>query len=105
MKALYDLTDADFIEMAKLIDNEFRGNKKIDVSKAGGTIRVIGHTDGGQCINCDVKFIIKEGLKLTGVYTQNDDEHSPGAYRMVYPPTLKKIIDYLKEKDFDFTGQ
>lgn len=66
-----------------------------------GIVRVVGHTEGKQCINCDVKIDIYMN-KLNGVFTQNEDAEIKGAYRDVYPPTLKRVIDYLKANDFDF---
>jgi len=102
MKGLYELSDDNYIAMAKLIDNNFVGNRKIQVCPINrGVVRVKGHTDGGQCVNCDVKFNVS-GWKLNGVYTQNEDDEMGGSYRHVMPPTLKKVIDYLKKKDFDY---
>jgi len=102
MKKLSELKDENFIAIAKLIDNNFIGNSKIIVHPMKmGIVKVTGHTDGGQCINCDVKIDIYMN-KLNGVFIQNDDPESEGAYRDVYPPTLKKVIYYLKENEFDF---
>lgn len=64
-----------------------------------GQVKVTGHTEGGQCINCEV--LIDTYLnKLRGVWTQNEDEEINGKFRSVYPPTLKRVIDYLKTNDF-----
>ena len=102
MKGLHYLENENFIAIAKLIDNNFIGNTKIVVGAMRRSIvYVTGHTYGGQCINCQIKIDIENG-KLNGVYTQNEDAESEGAFRMVCPPTLKKVIDYLKANDFDF---
>ncbi len=103
MKSLLQLTIGDFEAMAKLIDNNFINNDKVRVSHdgVGGIVKVTGHSEGGQCINCEVKFDVKNN-KLNGVYNQNTDEHVEGAFYHVYPPTLKKVIDYLKANDFDY---
>lgn len=102
MKKLSELKDENFIAIAKLIDNNFIGNAKIIVHPMKmGVVRVTGHTEGKQCINCDVKIDIYMN-KLNGVFIQNDDPESEGAYRGVYPPTLKRVIDYLKANDYDF---
>lgn len=101
MKHLNQLKDENFIAIAKLIDNEFIGNKKIIIHPMkNGIIKVTGHTYGGQCINCEVLIDIYMN-KLNGVFTQNDDLGSNGAFRHVYPPTLKRVIDYLRTNDFD----
>lgn len=103
MKALHQLKNENFIEMARLIDNNFAGNKKIFVhSMKLGIVKVTGFTEGGQCINCEVKFDIYMD-KLKGVFIQNEDTETPGAFRHVHPPTLKRVIDYLKANDFDFS--
>jgi len=102
MKELHYLENENFIAIAKLIDNDFIGNKKIIVgAMRKGIVYVTGHTNGGQCINCHIKIDI-ENMKLNGVYTQNEDNETAGAFRMVCPPILKKVIDYLKENDFDY---
>lgn len=102
MKALHQLTTDDFIEMAKLIDNEFKGNAKIIVHPIKkGIVRVTGHTQGKQCINCDVMFDIHKD-KLNGVFNQNNDPDRGGAFYHVYPPTLKRVIDYLEANEFDY---
>lgn len=102
MKGLHYLENENFIAIAKLIDNNFIGNKKIVVgAMRRGIVYVTGHTDGGQSINCQIKIDIENG-KLNAVYTQNEDAETPAAFRHVYPPTLKKVIDYLKVNDFDF---
>ena len=102
MKKLSELKKENFIAMSKLIDNNFIGNAKIVVEPMKmGIVKVIGHTKGKQCINCDVKFDIYMN-KLNGVFIYNSDIEVEGPYRQVYPPTLKKVIDYLKENDFDF---
>jgi len=102
MKKLSELKDENFIAIAKLIDNNFIGNAKIVVEPMKmGIVRIIGHTEGKQCINCDVKIDIYMN-KLNGVFIQNDDPESEGAYRGVYPPTLKRVIDYLKANNFEY---
>jgi len=101
LKRLSELKDENFIAIAKLIDNNFIGNAKIVVhSMKMGVVKVTGHTEGKQCINCDVKIDIYMN-KLNGVYIENSDTELEGAYRMVMPPTLKRVIDYLKTNDFD----
>ena len=102
IKQLSQLKNEDFIAMAKLIDNNFIGNKRVIVFPMKmGIVRVVGHTDGGQCVNCDVKIDVYMN-KLNGVFIHNDDPEFDGAYRGVYPPTLKKVIDYLKVNDFEY---
>lgn len=102
MKPLHSLEKENFIAIAKLIDNNFIGNPKIIVDTVEtGVVRVIGHTEGGQCISCDVKIDVS-GNKLNAIFIQNEDPEINGAYRHVYPPTIKRVIDYLKENDFDF---
>ncbi len=101
LKGLHHLQDDNFIAIAKLIDNNFINNSKIIVGAMNrGCVYVTGHTAGGQCINCQIKLDIQFG-KLNGVYTQNEDENTAGAFRHVYPPTLKRVIDYLKENNFN----
>ncbi len=102
MKKLSELKEKNFVEIAKLIDNNFVCNAKIIVEPMKmGVVRVIGHTEVKQCINCDVKIDIYMN-KLNGVFIQNEDPEIYGAYRGVYPPTLKRVIDYLKANDYDF---
>lgn len=103
MKGLYELKDEDCIAIAKLVDNNFIGNKKIIVHPLKtGILKITGHTDGGQCINCEVKIDIYMN-ELKGIYTQNDDVHDTReSFRHVHPPTLKKVIDYLKENNFKY---
>lgn len=102
MKGLHELKEENFIAIAKIIDNEFIGNKKvIVVAMNKGCVYVTGHTEGGQCINCQIKLDIQYG-RLNGVYTQNEDVETAGAFRHVYPPTLKRVIDYLKENKFNY---
>ena len=102
MKQLSDLKNENFIAIAKLIDNNFIGNAKIIVYPMKmGVVRVIGHSSGKQCINCDVKIDTYMN-KLKGVFTQNDDPEIEGAYRLVYPPTLNRVTEYLKLNNFDF---
>ena len=102
MKGLQELEKENFIAIAKMIDNDFTDMQEIIVSeRKNGIVKVIGYTHGRQCIECDVKIDIKDN-KLNGVYNQNDNPDSPGCYKMVYPPTLKNVIDYLKANDFDF---
>ena len=102
MKGLHELENENFIAIAKLIDNNFIGNKKIVVGAMRKSIvYVTGHTEGGQCINCQIKIDIQYN-KLNGVFTQNEDTESPGAFRHVMPPTLKKVIDYLKANNFEY---
>ena len=102
MKKLSELKDEDFISIAKLIDNNFISNAKVIVHPMKlGIVRVVGHTEGGQCINCDVKVDIYMN-KLNGVYIQDDDTEREGVYRHVYPFTLRKVIGYLKTNNFDF---
>jgi len=96
MRRLFQLTEDDFIAMAKLIDNNFTGNAKICVTTKVGVTRVFGHTDGKQCINCDVEFKIKNGVEFIGAYIQDVSEDSISPYREVMPVTLKKIIHYLQ---------
>lgn len=101
MKELNELKNVNFIEMARLIDNNFAGNKKIIVHPMKlGIVKVTGHTDGGQCINCEVKFDVYMN-KLNGVFTQNESE-TAGAFRNVYPSTLKRVIDYLRANNFQY---
>jgi len=100
MKQLTKLTEQDFIKMAKIIDNNFVGNQKIIVEPMKlGVVRVIGHADGGQCINCDVKFDVHMN-NLNRVETQNEDPDVDGAYRKVTEYTLKRIKDYLNSNGF-----
>ena len=102
MKKLSELKDEHFIAIAKLIDNNFIDNAKIVVKPMKlGVVNIIGHAEGKQCINCDVKIDIYMN-KLNGVFIQNEDTEIEGAYRHVYPPTLKRVIDYLREHDFDY---
>lgn len=101
MKKLSELKEENFIAIAKLIDNNFIGNAKIVVHPMKmGIVRVTGHTEGKQCINCDVKIDIYMN-KLNGVLIADEEPDTP-AYRHVYPPTLKRVIDYLKANDFEF---
>ena len=101
MKQINDLKNEHFIEIATIIDNNFTGNAKIIVFPMKmGIVRVIGHTEGKQCINCDVSIDVFMN-KLNGIYTQNKDLEIPGPYRPIYPPTLKRIKDYLNENNFN----
>lgn len=101
MKGMHELKEANYIAIAKLIDNNFIGNRCIVHPMKMGIVNIVGHTEGGQCINCDVKVDIYMN-KLRGVFTHNDDPDIEGAYRHVCPPTLKKVVDYLKANDFDY---
>lgn len=101
MKKLSELKDDNFIAIAKLIDNNFIGNSKIVVHPMKmGVVRVTGYTEGKQCINCDVKIDIYMN-KLKGVYTHNENPESEDAYRTVYPSTLKRVVDYLTENNYE----
>lgn len=101
-KPLSQLTSDDYISMAKIIDNNFIGNAKIIISpRKMGVITVTGHTEGKQCINCEVKIDTYMN-KLNGVYIQNDDESIEGAFRKVTQPTLERIKAYLISKNYHF---
>jgi len=102
MKKLSELTDENYIAIAKIIDNNFIGNKNITVyPRKMGQVKINGYTEGGQCISCQVLIDIYMN-KLRGVFTQNDNPYLVGNFRHVLPPTLKKVIDYLKDNDFDY---
>jgi len=101
MKNLSELKDDNFIAMAKLIDNRFIGNKKVVVHPMkAGMIKVTGYAEGGQCINCEVKFDIYMN-ELNGVYIQNE-EPDGDSFRGVYPQILKRVGDYLTDNNFKY---
>jgi hypothetical protein len=95
VKYLYELVDEDFVSMSKLIDNNFIGNKHIKVKRYDGAVKVIGHTNGGQCINCAVIFDISQA-QLNKILTQNDNVAEREPYREVYQQTLKRVKDWLE---------
>lgn len=66
-----------------------------------GVVRVIGHARGKQCINSDVKIDVYMD-KLNGVFIQNDDEQTDGAYKKVTKATFERVINYLEENKFTF---
>ena len=101
MEELSKLTSEHFIEIAKIIDNNFIGNPAIVVYPMKmGVVRVIGHARGKQCINCDVKIDIYMN-KLNAVLIQNEDTETEGAYRNVTKYTFKRVVDYLYSNGFD----
>ena len=98
MKDMYksmELTDNDFIAMAKIVDNNFIDNNHIKIYRKPQKVRVFGHTKGGQCCNCAVKFILKDN-SIESILTQNEDEDIEGAYRHVTNYTLNKIKSQWK---------
>lgn len=102
MKTILSLTDKSLIEIAEIIDNNFTGNKKIIVDKdKSSVIRVYGHTDGLQCVNCDIKLIVDYAWnKIHKVLIQDDEPESSFGYRNVMPQTLISIETYLMQNDF-----
>ncbi len=84
------LTDNDFIDMAMIVDNNFIGNNHIKISNKSNLVRVYGYTKGGQCCNCDVKFILKDNF-IESILTQNEDTETEGAYRSITNETFNKM--------------
>ena len=75
--------------------------RSVSQSRYGGAVRVYGHTEGGQCCNCDVRFDISKA-KLNAVLTQEEeDETVRETFRHVYPPTLQRVIEWLKSNGFE----
>lgn len=98
MKMLEMLTRDQFISIAKLVDNNFIGNSKILVRPMKlGVVSVVGHTEGGQCVNAEVKVDIFFN-KLRGVYIMDSD--SEILYRHVYSETFLRVIDFLQKEGF-----
>lgn len=98
MKKLFELTRHDFVNIAKMIDNNFINNKKISINMNKGLIKVIGHTEGGQCINCEVQIIIDYQNNILKEVLIDDED----GLRPVHEKTLSKVESYLKENNFLF---
>jgi hypothetical protein len=78
--------------MAMIVDNNFIGNNHIKISNKPNLVRVYGHTKGGKCCNCDVKFILKDNF-IESILTQNEDAETEVAYRSITNETFTKIKD------------
>lgn len=101
MKTILNLTDSDFIEIAKLIDNNFIGSNKIEITKTRDSVRIFAYTQGIQCISCEIKIAINYRKNLIhSIFTQ-DKENNLFPYRKIYPETVLKIEKYLMENDFN----
>ncbi len=99
---MHQLTDAQYIEMATIIDTRFaNGTRTIVERDRHGFKRVYTHTQGGQCIMADVKFEVKGGI-LGMVLTQDEDEDAPEPYHHVMPETLQRIREYLEAKGYAY---
>ena len=96
-KQLVFITDEQIIDIAKIIDNDFVGNARIDIEKSKyiGKIYVTGHSDGKQCVNCQVRITRPNWECFT--YVEISDQYG---WRSIMPQTIFKIQDYMKNEGF-----